>query len=298
MGLTLGHRAAFTIGSMLLMGWLGSFLLMTVQATLSDRHQQLRAIALTESNVVASISSTLAPLLVGTFQRVGLSWRSALWVGAAVLVVLMLKFYRQPLPERSQPHPAAGAQPAPLSPLFWAYWLVLFLVVSVEWIMVFWGADFLENEVGLSKVNASTLMSVFFLAMVFGRFLGSRLTRRMPVERLLLTALGVTTIGFPIFWLAPVAWLNITGLFITGLGVANLFPFTLSAAVGVAAAQVDAASARISFAAGTSILVAPFAVGWIADQFGIGGAYGVVGLFLMAALAVILLANRLAVRSV
>jgi fucose permease len=296
-GLTLAHQAVFTIGSMLLMGWLGSLLLMTIQATLADRHQHLRAIALTESNFGASISSTMAPLLVGTLQRVGLGWQSALWVGVAALALLMLIFYRQPLPERPPAPQTAGRKAAPLPPRFWAYWLVLFLVVSVEWIMIFWGADFLENEVGLSKVNASTLMSVFFLAMVFGRFLGSRLTRRMAVERLVLAAVLVTMGGFPIFWLSPVAWLNITGLFITGLGIANLFPFTMSAAVGGAAEQIDAASARVSFAGGTSILAAPFAVGWIADQFGIGGAYGVVALFLVAALGVVLFANRLAARS-
>jgi fucose permease len=137
-------------------------------------------------------------------------------------------------------------------------------------------------------------MSVFFAAMVVGRFLGTRLTHRFTGETLLLLALGITSLGFPLFWLSPWAWVNIAGLFITGLGVANLFPLTLSVAVGVAAQLADVASARISMAIGLAILTAPLVLGWLADQVGIYGAYTVVPLLLIGAIVVTLTARHLA----
>jgi fucose permease len=144
----------------------------------------------------------------------------------------------------------------------------------------------------LSKVNAATMMGLFFGAMVIGRIAGSRLSRTIPSPTLLLAALGIVVIGFPLYWLASIPVLNLLGLFIAGLGVANLFPLTMSVAVGVAADQSNAASARVALAGGLAILISPFILGWVADQLDIQNAYGVVALLLIAAVAVTGLTNR------
>ncbi len=181
----------------------------------------------------------------------------------------------------------------PLPPLYWIYWAVVFLVVSVEWCVIFWGADFLENNVGLSRVTAATLMSVFFLAMVIGRFVGSRLTRVRAVTVLLPLALLIALLGFFPFWLAPLPAVNIAGLFVAGLGVANLFPFTLSALYGVIQPhQLEQAGGRVALSSGSAILFIPQVLGTLADQAGIKAAYGVVAVFLLLALVMITLAGR------
>jgi fucose permease len=160
--------------------------------------------------------------------------------------------------------------------------------------MIFWGADFLEKVVGLSKVDASGSMAIFFAAMLIGRFSGSRLTRVFPTSHLLLAAILTVMIGFPIWWLAQMPLLNLTGLFLVGLGVANLFPLTLSAASGVAAGQSNKASARVSLAAGTAILIAPQVLGSTADHIGIQNAFGIAGLLIFAVLVLAVMANRAA----
>jgi fucose permease len=296
LGLTLGHQAALTIASIFGMGYLGTLLLVLIQTTLSDRHGEQRVIALTESNVGSAFAAMLAPVAVGSFERWGLGWRGALALAVLAFAWLALRYHREPLPAAK---PAAARFQAPRQSLplvFWAYWLVIYLGVSIEWCLIFWGADFLEKVIGLSQVNAATMMSVFFVAMVVGRFVGSRLSRLVPSASLLLIAIGITVIGFPIFWLARFAPLNLAGLFVAGLGVANLFPLTLSLALGVAPAQADAASARVSLAGGLAILVAPLALGWVADQGGIQNAYGLVAVLAAIAAGVTFLANRLAAR--
>jgi fucose permease len=146
----------------------------------------------------------------------------------------------------------------------------------------------------LSRVNAATVMSVFFVAVIVGRLIGARLTRRYPTQRLLLGALGLALAGFPLFWLMPVAVLNILGLFVTGLGVANLFPFTLAVAVGTAPGQADAASSRLSLVVGSAILLAPLSLGWLADQHGIFTAYGLVPPLLLTAIGAAITAEKVA----
>ncbi len=295
LGLVWGSHVIMTISGTLIMGSVGSLLLVMIQATLSDRHGQQRAIALTESNIAASVCATLAPVFVGGFQRVGIGWRGALFLAVVIFALVATRFQKESIPEARLPADRSGStgQALPLS--FWTYWMVICLGASIEWCLIFWGADFLENVVGLRKVDAVTTMGIFFMAMVLGRIAGSRLTRLAPSATLLLIAIGISLAGFPIFWLARFAPLNVAGLFIAGFGVANLFPLTLSIATGVAPAQADVASARISLGAGLAILIAPLTLGWTADQFNIQNAYGIVALLLVIAAVVTFLANRLAV---
>lgn len=299
--LALARTATLTIPAALLMGTFGSLLLILIQSTLADRHGPGRAIALTEANVVASICAGLAPLLVGGFQRSALGWRGALLIGVVALVLLAFSGRHIALPARATA-PALGQETAvaanswserALPPIFWAYWVLTLFCVAIEWCVVVWSADFLHDVGGLSVVNAATVLSVFFAAEVMGRAVGSRLTHSRSSMSLLLLALLVTVAGFPLLWLAPVAPLRVLGLLITGLGVANLFPLTLSAAAGISPHNADSASSRVALAAGIAIFTAPLLLGRVADTLGIERAYGVIAVLLALALAVAGLAGRL-----
>jgi fucose permease len=110
---------------------------------------------------------------------------------------------------------------------------------------------------------------------------------------LLLVALGLCLLGFPCFWLSPWIVLSLLGLWIIGLGVANLFPFTMTLAVGTASRHPDLASARISLAVGIAGISAPLSLGWLADQVGIQSAYTAIAFFLLAGLSLTLFLCRL-----
>ncbi len=302
--LTLSITVVLTIASTFVMGVFGSLLLVMIQATLADTYQEQRAIALTEANVVASIGAGLAPACIGLFESVALGWRGALYsiVGAFLLLAFLCRHI--PLPQgqhelRATPSENEGGRRARLPLAFWTYWIALICCVAIEWCIAVWSTDFLHSSVGLSSRNATFTLTIFFIAEVISRFIGSRLTRTMHGSTLLLIALGITCIGFPLYWLSPsgpfIAF-NILGLFITGLGVANLFPFALSVAIGTAPLQADVASARVSLGGGIAIFLAPFALGWAADNFGIQRAFTIVLLLLLMAVGATLFANRLARR--
>lgn len=301
--LTSARTPAFSITATLIMGTVGSYTLVMIQALLADLHGERRAQALTESNVVASIAAALAPVLVSTLEAgriagsviAGFGWRLALWVGVGAWALLAARFAREAIPRRVSAAPVERAQVGRLPRAFWRLWFVVLFGVSIEWSVIFWGAEFLETSVGLDRVTASGLMSVFLGAMVVGRAVGSRLTRLYAAHLLLLAALGLVAIGFPIFWLSGVAGLNIAGLFICGLGVANLFPLSLSAAAATAPDQVNTASARVSLAAGLAILIAPQLLGSVGDSVGISAAFAFVAVFVIASLVLTWTSRRAAV---
>lgn len=288
LGLT--HRFELALMAILCMGFGSSLTQVMIQALLADQHGERRSIAFTEANVAASLSATLTPLVIGSLQRLGLDWRAISVLVILFLTLLAASFYRQSIPDAAvRVQSFEDRRHLPFS--FWLYWIVLFLVVAVEMSMVVWAADFLASVVGLSRIDAALGFSAFPAAMLIGRIAGSRLTRLWSSLTLLLSCLAITLIGFPVFWLARLATFNIIGLFITGLGIANLFPLTLSIAVGLAADQSNKASARVSLGVGTALLTAPLLLGWLADRVNLQSAYGIV-IVLMVAACVIVLNNR------
>jgi fucose permease len=275
------------------MGICGGLLLITTQAILADKYGEWSAVAITESNVAASACAILASLAVGGFAAVGLGWRAALIPPVAVLVLLAIRFVNEPLGRaRAHEESASDKAPSALPMRFWVYFGILYLGVAVEWCVAYWGADFLENGVGLQRSAAATALSVFFVAMLTGRVLGSRLARRLSGAILLLVTLCVAFAGFPLFWLSAVPALSLLGLFIVGLGVGSVYPLAIAVGVAAAPGRTDMATARLGLAGGGAILTAPFVLGAFADRVGIERAYGIVVPLLLAAVALALVALR------
>jgi MFS family permease len=289
--LSIFHIPVLTVGSVLLMGGVGSLVLILIPAILADRHGENRAVAIVEANILSAATGAMAGLLIGLGERTPAGWRGALLLSLVIPLFLAIRFGRVDLPAA---HQIGGRRDVAthLPPGYWAFWFTVVLAVGIEFSLIFWGADFLVAA-GLSTSVAATTVSLFLWGMVAGRIAGRQVTQRMPTERLLLLALGVSAAGFFVYWLAPVAVLAVLGLFVAGIGVANLYPLTVALALGAAPGQSNEAGARLTFASGTAILAAPLLLGALADAASIRLAYGVVPIFLLGALMASRLGRRL-----
>src|SRR5688572_23026334 len=222
-----GRNPVLTIGASFLMGLVGSLILAIVPAALSDQHGELRAVALSEANVIASLFSAAAPLLVGWFAlRLG-QWRYALGIMALTPLFLFLSLRTDRAPAKPV-HGVPGQSGKSLPRLFWMYWLALFLSVAVEFCMVFWSADYLEQVLELEKASAAQAVSLFLAGMILGRMTGSRLVQRFSTRAVVTVSMIIAGIGFLLFWSVESSAVGLSGLFVTGLGVANLYPLILS----------------------------------------------------------------------
>lgn len=283
--IALAPVAVGTIAGAFLMGLLGALLLITLQAVLADHYGRWTTVALTEANVVASGFAFLAPVIIGLVTGAGLSWRLALFPIIAFYLVVGGLYRREVFPT----HPATSAEQTTgagqrLPLVYWAFWLLIVLETGAEWCVAYWGASFLVADAALSKADAAAAMGAFFLAMLLGRFVGSRLTRAHSGTVVLVGSLALALVGFPLFWLAPSPPAQVVGLFILGLGLANVYPLGAALATSILPGQADRASARTAVAGGLSALVAPFVLGALSDQIGIGAAFGVALPMLLLAL--------------
>ena len=158
--------------------------------------------------------------------------------------------------------------------------------------MVFWSANYLEQVLGLAKANAAQAISLFLGAMIIGRVLGSRLVQHFSTTVVVNVSIIIAGIGFLLFWRTEIPWIGLSGLFLTGLGVANLYPLILSLAINAADGNTVQAGARATLASGTAILALPLLLGSFADAVGIRLAYSVVLLLLISVFLISQIAGR------
>ena len=288
-----GKSPAITIGASFLMGLIGSLILAIIPAALSDQHGEMKAVALSEANVIASLFATSAPLLVGWFAHSIGNWRWALGLMAGIPILMFLGLGKNSSPavisaaeERTQANRS-------LPSLFWIYWVGIVLGVSVEFCMIFWSAAYMEQILGLSKADAAQAVSLFLAAMIVGRILGSRLVQRFSTRAVVTVSIILAGVGFLLFWRTENTLIGLSGLFLTGLGIANLYPLILSLSISTAKGNTVLAGARATLASGAAILALPLVLGRLADAFGIRPAYGVVVLLLISVFLISQVAGRI-----
>ena len=285
-GLTLGRVPAATVGALLVAGWGGAGLLITVQALLADHHGERRAIALTEANVAASVAYVVLVAGLSLTAAIGLGWRAALLVSFALPLAL---WWRNRATAIETPVPEVAEQGGRLPAAFRVAVAMLFCTVAAEWCITAWGASFAEDAANTSADTAVALMFGYFGGVVAGRAIGSRLARSYPEKRLLAGALVVSAAGFALLWPAGSIATVFLGLAVIGLGLGNLFPLGLAVCVGLAPDRAQLASGRAVMAGALAVLIAPLTIGALADATSLTAAMAVVPV--MLALAAIGLAT-------
>lgn len=293
-GMTAGRTAATTIAPVFVMGVGGGLLLAVVQAALADHHHDLRTVALTEANVAAGVAYMVLIGLLTAAAAWGLGWRAAVLVTLVVPVVA--RWNTRGLAIEESPPSVEGHGPR-LPRAFWVVAAILVCTTAVEWSVTAWGATFVEEATSVSSDTAVTLMAAYFGGFLGGRVLGSRLARRTVPESLLAWAVGLAFIGFVVLWTSTSPAQAALGLAILGVGVGNLFPMTLSAAVAAAPGRAGQASGRAVATSSAAVLLAPLAIGTIADSTSLKAALCVVPALLALAAAGLVLLRRVRSRS-
>ena len=288
-GLTAGRVVEVTLGSVLVMGVGGGLLLTLVQAALADHHHEHRAVALTEANVAASVAYVGLVAALSAAAVLGVGWRVALL--ASLVVPASLWWSNRRLPIDAVP-PAHGTARGQLPPVYWVAAALLFCATAAEWCITAWGATYVEDATAVSTDTAVALMAGYFGGVVAGRVLGSRLARKQDPARLLVLALGAAALGFAVLWPASTPVPALAGLVLLGTGLGNLFPLGVSLAVSLAPEVAALASGRAVAVASLAVLLAPLAVGALADATSLRSALLVLPVLLVLATAALVAVRR------
>jgi fucose permease len=284
--LTLAPVVAVSLAACFLFGLIGSLIQVIVQGVLADYEGRWRDVAIAESNAMACLFATAAPIVTGIAVWLDAGWRMAVLAGVAAGLIILAVFHRLPIPERAATRTAGDGR---LGFAYWCYWAVLGLGVAVEFAAILWAPAYLEQVVGLDPSAAAIAATAVFAGMLVGRVGGAGLFRMFPTRHLFFAAAVTVFVGFAAYRGSTEPAVVIGGLFVLGLGAALLFPLSLTFAIGAAGPAAQRGSARILIAAGLAILLGPPLLGAIADAAGLRAAMLMIPVFMALAVGAFLL---------
>jgi MFS family permease len=223
-------------------------------------------VRLTRANAVASLVGVTASPFIGAIAARGVSGRLGLLVLVPLLGWLLWKVLASrssrteaspvATPSPAQPveptEPAEHARPAAVA----RRWFTVVMAVSVEFCYVVWGVTRLKAT-GIDISLAAILGITFSIGMTTGRFAGPWIIRRLPAVPFgaSVAAAGTLLVALTNTWPTVAA-----GLVIAGLGVATLYPVTLSGLMSVPGLRSSHGASLGAFASGTAIVLAPVAL--------------------------------------
>jgi MFS family permease len=288
----LAYVVVLSLLGALIMGCTGTVLLTTAQAVLSDRHGRRREQALVEANIGAGACAVIAPLLLAGLVHTTATWRVAMIIPVITMAAARLVHRHLKFPEAAAP-PESTFDRSQLSTRFWILAILVALGIGIEFCLIYFGAELLVHDEKLSTADAAASLSLFYAGLLVGRVIGGRLTRQPGrAAPLVLLSLAVVTAGFVLLWLVPVLVPALIGLFIAGLGVANLYPLSSALALATAPGHADIANARVQFLGGVVSLIAPLLLGALADGIGLQKAFAVEPILILASVVTLRAGSR------
>lgn len=196
-------------------------------------------------------------------------------LAAAVLTVLGLLACQFVLDQRSAPDeepPPRFALPPKSAVVIGA---IGFCAVFAEGASLDWSAVYLRDVLNTSPGLAAASTTAFALTMAVARLAGDRIVDRFGPVRTVRTGGVLATLGGLLVVSAPHPAVALTGFAFLGLGVAVVVPLAFAAAgrSGPRPSQAIAGVATITY---TSGLIAPSAIGAVADATSLVVSFGLV----------------------
>jgi MFS transporter, FHS family, L-fucose permease len=150
--------------------------------------------------------------------------------------------------------------------------LGIFLLVGVEVSMNSNIANFLQNRHGISLENASLGISIFFTSVMIGRFLGAIILQWLSARKFFVFTSILVIVGLILLIYSPGVVTSRICIFVTGLGLANLFPLIFSIAVEKMPGRINEISGLMIMAiAGGAFL--PPVMGFVSTKFGVSAGF-------------------------
>ena len=149
--------------------------------------------------------------------------------------------------------------------------LVVFCAAVCEGGIYDWSSVYFREVVNAELFTLSYL--VFMVAMTLSRFFTDALTNLLGMKKLFLISASVVVFGVLILILFPTFYPALIGFFITGLGVASIFPMSFSLASHSKKYAPGLAISIVGTYATVGVLLAPPFVGYVAHLFSLNLAF-------------------------
>lgn len=163
------------------------------------------------------------------------------------------------------------------------------MAIVVEDIPARWSSIYL-TDIGAAESMIGVGFTAFTIAMTLGRFAGDRTVNRFGEARVVQVSMAISGAALAVALVIGTPWAYIAACVVIGWGVATPFAAAMHAATQIPGVRPAMGVATVAWLARAGFVVAPLAVGAVANRFGIAWGLSVLILaaFVLVPLSVIL----------
>jgi predicted MFS family arabinose efflux permease len=240
-----------------------------------------------------SVGGLFGSLGLGFLMKLGLNPLYAIISIAALMVLITLSQYKYLFPADVERQVTANFLTTDQKPtgdkqrFSWMQGSVLFLglmcfaIFLAEGAILDWSAIFLRDIKGLDAEFAGSGYAAFSVAMATMRLVGDKLVTRLNSKTVVVGGSMLSALGLAIAILSPWVYGALTGFVLVGLGAANIVPVFFSAAGRLPGIAPTVGISTITTIGYTGMLAGPALLGFIAQQFSLPIAFGLLSLLLL-----------------
>lgn len=210
------------------------------------------------------LGASLGGVLLGSFGEIGHALAVTAIATLITLPVLPLIAQDRPTPEAQASSPLRF----PSSPLPYLVGIMALFSMIPEGAILDWSAVYLQNDHGANIELASLGFAAFSATMAIMRFAGDAIRQRLGAVVTLRVCGCFALTGMILAALAPSPELAIAGFAIAGIGISNMVPIAFSAAGNLPGVPPGIGLSIVTVTGYSGILVAPSAIGFIAEHTG------------------------------
>lgn len=195
-------------------------------------------------------------------------------IAVSALFALVLLVVRRRIIEDG-PEPGAARPPLrlPRTPLPYLIGVMALMAMIPEGAILDWAAVYMQRELGASLAVAGWGFAACAATMAAMRFLGDLIRRRLGAVRTLRFSTLAAMAGLAMAGLAGSAPWAIAGFALAGIGIANMVPIAFSAAGNVPGLAAGIGLSVVTMMGYSGILVAPGAIGFLAESVSFSAIY-------------------------
>ncbi|MER9336532.1 MFS transporter [Mesorhizobium sp. M0293] len=180
----------------------------------------------------------------------------------------------------------------PANPLVYLVGLMALLTMVSEGAVLDWAALYLRQELGADLAIAGLAYAAFSGVMAIMRFFGDGVRNRFGAVATLRGSAVVAAAGMLIAGLSPSPWLAIAAFALCGFGIANMVPIIFSAGGNQEGMSSGTGMSVVTTMGYSGILVAPSAIGFVAEHSSFGPIFVAMSGLLIVVLSMAGLAHR------
>lgn len=172
-------------------------------------------------NIVAgaySIGAVLAPFIYSTAIKTSGNWKTAFYVIVPVIIISAITLMLSKYPKETFSVPSSfnlfSMKEALFAKNLRRYYIMIFLYLGAEATVISWMVSFMVEERGIDLNMASVSLSIYFLLVGFGRFLGGAILGDISIRKIvtICSSLAAICIAIGVFvpflpWAIPAAGL-------------------------------------------------------------------------------------------